>query len=140
KEALPESSFTTINIKTAPVESYSNSGEIKAIGILFSENETTASSKTGGIVRKTFVREGNFVTKGQKLATVDLTEIDAQIYQAKQAVEKAERDVQRVANLHSDSVATLEQVENSKTALEVARKSLEIGEFNRNNADAVAPI
>ena len=45
------------------------------------------------------------------------------------------RDLQRVTNLHADSVATLEQVQNAGTALEVARQNQTIAQFNQQYSE-----
>jgi multidrug efflux pump subunit AcrA (membrane-fusion protein) len=61
-----------------------------------------------------------------------MTEIDAQVQQAQLGFEKAQRDYQRTLNLHNDSVATLEQLQNSKTALDMARQQLSTAQFNKS--------
>ncbi|MGI9544769.1 MAG: efflux RND transporter periplasmic adaptor subunit, partial [Cyclobacteriaceae bacterium] len=77
--------------------------------------------------------------QGQLLGTLNLAEINAQVTQSKQAVDKAQRDLRRAQNLYEDTVVTLEQVENSQTAFEVARAGLRIARFNQNYARIVAP-
>ncbi|HWB93522.1 MAG TPA: efflux RND transporter periplasmic adaptor subunit, partial [Puia sp.] len=74
------------------------------------------------------------VTAGQLLATLDLTEIDAQVQQALQNLDKARRDENRIKNLYLDTVATLEQVQNIHTQLTVATEALRIATFNRQYA------
>jgi RND family efflux transporter MFP subunit len=59
--------------------------------------------------------------------------------QAKEAYSKAERDYARVENLYKDSVVTLEQLQNTRTALEVAKSKLSIAEFNLNHSTIIAP-
>ena len=62
---------------------------------------------------------------------MNLTEINAQVQQATESVNKSERDLKRITNLYRDSVATLEQVQNLTTALSVAKQSLEIASYNQ---------
>ncbi|MFC2081538.1 efflux RND transporter periplasmic adaptor subunit, partial [Bacteroidota bacterium] len=52
---------------------------------------------------------------------------------------KAERDHKRAENLYRDSVATLEQFENARTALEVARANNKIARFNLQYSVIHAP-
>ncbi|MBY0434008.1 MAG: efflux RND transporter periplasmic adaptor subunit [Cyclobacteriaceae bacterium] len=108
---------------------------ISASGQLTTDDETYLSFKTGGVVQSLRVREGDAVRKGQVLATLDLTEINAQVAQAQLALEKAQRDFNRVERLHRDSVATLEQFQNSRTGYEVARKQFEAAQFNRQYSE-----
>lgn len=127
-------------VKMEPVLHEVASTSLKSLGIVISKTEAKPSFKTGGIIDKTFFNEGDVVKKDQLLATLILSEIDAKVTQAAEGVSKAERDLQRAQNLHADSVATLEQVQNATTALAVARQNLEIAEFNRKYSEVRAPI
>ncbi|MCW5911788.1 MAG: efflux RND transporter periplasmic adaptor subunit [Cyclobacteriaceae bacterium] len=104
---------------------------IQTAGVFTTDDETFLSFKTGGIIEKIFVKEGDPVHSGQVLATLNPTEINAQVAQAELAFEKATRDFNRVQNLYKDSVATLEQFQNARTGLEVAGQQLESAKFNR---------
>ncbi|WP_276372142.1 efflux RND transporter periplasmic adaptor subunit [Chryseolinea sp. H1M3-3] len=105
---------------------------IKASGQLTTNDETILGFKTSGIVNSILVKEGDFVKKGQLLATLDLREIDAHVAQARFGYEKAQRDFDRVKNLYQDSVATLEQLQDAETGLAVAKEQLAAAGFNRN--------
>ena len=112
---------------------------IKASGQLTTDDETVLAFKTSGIVKSILVNEGDLVKKGQLLATLDLREVDGHVAQARHSFEKAQRDYNRVQNLFKDSVATLEQLENSETALAVAKEQLDIAEFNKGFSSIYAP-
>lgn len=112
---------------------------IHSSGILASEEEIKLSFKTGGIIDKISVREGESVKKRELLASLDLSEISAGAAMAESAYEKAFRDYTRAKNLYADTVATLEQYENSATALNVARSNLEIARFNLRHSSIKAP-
>ncbi|MES2796746.1 MAG: efflux RND transporter periplasmic adaptor subunit [Bacteroidota bacterium] len=118
----------------------SNSIEpIEASGLVASIDEARLSFKTGGIIEKIYVKEGQKVSKGQLLATLNLTEINSTVQQATESVKKAERDLQRITNLYADSVSTLEQVQNLTTVLSVAKQNLQIALYNRNYSTIHAP-
>jgi membrane fusion protein, multidrug efflux system len=127
-------------VKTADVQVGSASSSIRSLGTIVSKTVAKPAFKTGGVVDRTFFREGDLVREGQLLATLLMTEIEAQVNQAREGVRKAERDLERVSNLYTDSVATLEQQQNAGTALELARQSLEIAEFNQKHSEVRAPI
>jgi RND family efflux transporter MFP subunit len=127
-------------VKTVPVERYAESAHITALGIVLSESEAKPSFKTGGVISKTFVKEGDIVRKGQLLATLLMDEIDAQVLQAEEGLIKAERDRNRVSNLYADSVATLEQYQNATTGYEMARRNADIARFNRAYSEVRSPI
>ena len=130
---VQESHEVAVNLYT--VESKQIAQPVYASGLLFSETEAVLSFKIGGILQQIFVKEGDRVKKGQLLARLDLTEINAQVTQAQNAVEKAERDLARVKNLYTDGAATLENVQDLTTALNVAREGLHIAEFNQRFAE-----
>lgn len=112
---------------------------VHSSGILLSSEEMKLSFKTGGIISRIPVREGDRVKKGQTLASLNLSEINAQVNLAKNGYEKALRDYNRANNLYTDSVATLEQLQNATTALNVAKSNLEIAQFNLSHSTIIAP-
>ena len=120
----------TIYIKTVPVSLTEVSIPVVSSGIITSEKEARLSFKTGGIITRLLVNEGEKVTKGQLLGSLDLTEINAQADQAKNGFEKAKRDYDRVSSLYKDNSATLEQFQNAKTGLDVAEQTFKIAQFN----------
>ncbi|MEB2778342.1 efflux RND transporter periplasmic adaptor subunit [Algoriphagus sp. D3-2-R+10] len=122
-----------VNLYT--VESKQMTQPVYASGLLFSETEAVLSFKIGGIIQEIFVEEGDAVKKGQLLARLDLTEINAQVIQAQNGVGKAERDLSRVTNLYADSVATLENLQDLTTVLNVTKEGLRIAEFNQKFAE-----
>jgi membrane fusion protein, multidrug efflux system len=128
-----------IPVKLVPVSQQTNSTVIHASGLVGTENEAKLSFKIGGIIDNILVKEGQAVKKGQLLATLKSTEISAQVRQVQLAVEKAQRDYDRVSNLYKDSVATLEQLQNAKTGADIARQNLQQVAFNQQYANIYAP-
>jgi RND family efflux transporter MFP subunit len=108
---------------------------IQASGVFTTEDETYLGFKIGGVVQHVFVKEGDAVQAGQLLASLNLTEIKAQVQQAQIMLEKAQRDHARAKNLYRDSVATLEQYQNAKTGLEIAQQAYNAGSFNQSFAE-----
>ncbi|HEV7347636.1 efflux RND transporter periplasmic adaptor subunit [Telluribacter sp.] len=136
--ALPEEG--TIPVQLATVETAVRTEPIFVSGTLASEEEARLSFKIGGIVSRIYVREGQAVRKGQLLAVLDLTEINAQVSQAQYATEKAERDMKRVQNMLRDTAATLEQMQNSVTGYDLAQQNLKIARFNQAYAQIISPL
>lgn len=119
-----------IPVKVMELQSSNIKRVINASGQFTTEDETMLSFKTGGIINKIYVKEGEQIQKGQLLATLDLTEINAQVNQAQIGFEKAQRDFKRVENLYRDSVASIEQFQNAKSALDFAQQQLNAAKFN----------
>ena len=112
---------------------------LESSGILASKAEMNLSFKTGGIIAGIYADEGQVVKKGQLLAKLNLAEINAAVVQAQATLDKATRDYERINNLFQDSVATLEQRQDTRTALEVAQANLQVAEFNRQYSVIYAP-
>lgn len=134
KKPAEQTDDTSIPIKLSKVESVVRSEPVIASGLVSSSEEAKLSFKVGGIIEKLYVDEGQAVRKGQLLATLNLTEINAQVNQAQFANEKAERDLNRVKALYADTAATLEQLQNATTGHDVAQQNLTIARFNQNYA------
>ena len=140
KKIAPETVFSreAIPVKIMSLSESVNSNVINATGLLATENEAKYSFKIGGVINRIYVTEGQTFSKGQLLATLKLTEIDAGLAQAKLGFEKVQREYQRAVNLQKENVATLEQLQNSKTALDIARKQLESVAFNKQYSNIYA--
>lgn len=134
KQKKPFETADVIPIKTALVESLALNSDINASGLVTTENQGNYAFKIGGIVQQIYVEQGHFFKKGQLLASLDQTEISAGLLQTDLNVKKYERDYKRADNLYKDSVYTLEQVQNAKTGLDIARKQKEAVAFNARYA------
>jgi len=121
-----------IPVKVAPIAALEMPGHISATGLVSTEDEAKYAFKIGGVISHIFVEEGQFFKRGQLLATLNSTEIEAGLAQSNLGMEKAQRDYARAVNLYKDSVFTLEQLQNTKTALDVATKSREATAFNEH--------
>ncbi|MCC7246653.1 MAG: efflux RND transporter periplasmic adaptor subunit [Saprospiraceae bacterium] len=124
-----------IAVRVSPVTQRQVALPVIASGMLTSTAEQRLSFKIGGIIRKTYVDEGDMVRAGQLLAVLDKTEIDAQVAQAQQGLTKAERDLGRVEGLYRDSSATLELLQNATTGRDVAKETFRIATFNQQYAE-----
>jgi RND family efflux transporter MFP subunit len=127
-------------VRTAPVATADLGDVIHVTGVIQSDTEAKPAFKTGGVIAKTFAKEGDRVRKGQLLARLIMTEVEAQATQARYALEKATRDLTRAQNLYNDSIATLEQLQNATTAVDMAKKTLQIAEFNLAYSEVRSPI
>ncbi|MEJ1239477.1 efflux RND transporter periplasmic adaptor subunit [Chryseolinea sp. T2] len=136
--SIPKAS-ESVPVRTIELVSSSSQSIIKASGQFATDEEVVLGFKTSGIVSRVHVREGDAVKRGQLLATLDMTEINAVVAQARMNSEKAGRDFKRARNLYADSVATLEQFQNAETAVAVAERQLEAAEFNRSHSEIHAP-
>ena len=139
EQVVEEKIAEKIKVRTTKVIEKEMSIPVHTSGKLSSKTESKLSFKTGGIISGIFVDEGQTVKKGQVLAKLNLSEIQAQVNQARLGSDKAERDYKRTNNLYKDSVATLEQLQNVTTALNIAKSNVKIAEFNLQYSTIKAP-
>jgi RND family efflux transporter MFP subunit len=126
-------------VRVTPVTRKEISQTVHTSGILAPADEIKLSFKTGGIISRINTAEGQKVRQGSLLATLDLSEINSLVSQARNAYDKAIRDFRRAENLYRDSVATLEMKQNASTALEVSKSAMESAEFNLRHSSIYAP-
>lgn len=137
KKQLPAPKKTPVVL--APVVKQEISRPLHAYGHLASQKEAKLSFKTGGIIKKIWLAEGQPARAGQLLASLDLVEIESGVKQARSGFDKARRDLERVKNLYQDRVATLEQYQDVETAFQVAQSQLKAAEFNLRFSEIRAP-
>lgn len=135
----PQAAAPPIAVRVAPVHHQKVSKPIIATGVVAPKSEVKASFKVGGIVDRVTVRAGDTVRRGQLLAVLRSTEVDAVYDQVQHAAVKAERDLARVKSLFDSQAATREQLEDATTAADVARAQLRAAAFNREHAVISAP-
>lgn len=128
-----------VAVATVPVVYSDRALPVRVTGLLARVNEAELAFKIGGVVEVVAVRAGDRVKGGQELARLRLDEIDAQVAQAASVVAKAKRDLARVEKLAADRVATDENLQDARTALEVAAAQARIADFNRRYAVVRAP-
>jgi RND family efflux transporter MFP subunit len=112
---------------------------IQVHGVVANRDEMRLAFKVGGVIRRLSVDAGESVRRGQVLAEIDLTEIDAQLAQANELDAKAARDLERGERLYADQVLSLEQLQDLRTQRGVTAAQLQAARFNRGHAVITAP-
>lgn len=126
-------------VRIAAVKESTFTPGVTGTGTLGAKDELSLSFKVAGVIASVSVDAGDRVHRGQVLATLQRREIDAAVARAQSAEEKATRDVTRFERLYTDSVVTLVQLQDARTALSVARADLDATVFNQRYATIVAP-
>jgi multidrug efflux system membrane fusion protein len=139
KGKATEEAHPATPVRVAAATSGPAAPSIRTNGLLANKDEIRLAFKVGGVIRKLAVSEGERVRKGQRLAEIEQTEINAQVEQARQAHEKAKRDAARGERLYEDKVISLEQLQDLRTQAAMAEAALNSAEFNWNYAAIVAP-
>jgi membrane fusion protein, multidrug efflux system len=138
-EIVKSKESESVRVKVTSIMAEKISIPVHSTGLLSSSEEIKLSFKTGGIVAGIPVKEGEIVKRGEIIAFLNLSEIDAQVNLADIGYDKAVRDYTRAENLFADSVATLEQMQNASTALKASKSNLDIAMFNKLHSKITAP-
>jgi RND family efflux transporter MFP subunit len=126
-------------VSTIYIKKLYTSMPVLSSGRLSTRDEIKLSFKSGGVIESVYVREGENVMRGQLLVRLRQPEFKAAMTQAELGLDKATRDFERIKRLYQDSVATLEQYQNSLTALELARQNHQAVTFNLEQTEIRAP-
>lgn len=123
-----------VSVERGPLER-----PLRVGGVLKQKSELDLAFTTGGVLSVLFVDAGAHVRRGQVLAQLDATEVGAAARQAREAVAKAERDLERVKSLHATGALPLVELQNAETGAAVARAQLAAADFAARHAQIVAP-
>jgi RND family efflux transporter MFP subunit len=126
-------------VRAAVTTSGPSTPPIATTGIVTNKEETRLSFKVTGVIQRIAVQEGQPVKAGQRLAEIELTEIDAQVAQARLANEKAMRDAARGEKLAAERLISQQQLQDLSTQAQLARSQLQSVEFNRLHSVITAP-
>lgn len=139
QETKKEEVKTPMAVRTAVVSNQTFHETVSSSGMLTSKSEVKLAFKTGGMIKKSYVNEGQYVKAGQLLAELDLSEIEAQVNQAKIGYEKSKRDYERVEKLFKDEAATKTLLNDAKSGLDIATQTLTAAQFNQKLSKIYAP-
>jgi len=117
-----------VSVATAQTMPLDNT--LHAVGLLTPKDEARLAFKAGGVIDSITVEEGQAVKAGQTLAVLKQAEIGATQEQAREAADKARRDLARGRALLADGVTTEEAVQDLTTAYNVALAVQRGADFN----------
>jgi RND family efflux transporter MFP subunit len=139
KPVPPIVQVAPIPVRTAVVSMQSLQKIVYTSGLTNSSKEMNLSFKLGGLIEGIWAQEGASVHKGDTLAILDRTDIQARLVQARVAQQKAHRDFETIQALFADSAATRDQVLDAQTALYHTQAMLDIAVHSLDQMALVAP-
>ncbi|MDE1172399.1 MAG: efflux RND transporter periplasmic adaptor subunit [Parvibaculaceae bacterium] len=128
-----------IPVETALVAEAPWASDIEAAGTVKLKSEQTLSFKVSGLITHFYVDDGDAVARGQKLASLDLTEVNAQKSDAEARVVEAQRAFDRAEALQEKGFGTVAVTDAARRALMTARTSRDQINFNSGWAQIFAP-
>lgn len=134
----PTSANEVIPVKTIKIISKKYASPILSSGTISSEIETNLSFKTPGVIDQMKVEEGETIKKGQLLATINPTAVNAQLAAAKSSYEMAQHDFERIKKLYEEGAATKEELDQKKANLNSNLQQFNIAKFDQKYASIYA--
>lgn len=128
-----------VPVRVAPVARGPVERPVRAAGVVAARDERDLAFKVGGVVARVEVREGERVRRGQVLAALDATQVAAGARQAREALAKAERDLDRARTLRAADAVSPAALEDAETGARVARAAADAAEFEVRTATLVSP-
>ncbi len=149
-----EKEATGIPVRVAVVESADVRGTVSVSGDVRPWAEVTIFPEVAGMVEKIFVKEGQYVRKGDPIAEIDyektalaVRQLESNLHSAEIKIESLRRDYERMKRLFEQEVVAEKTLEDAKTALEAATYSaeslkaqIELVEIRLKDSRITAPI
>lgn len=157
KESSKARERQTATISTAVVQAGEFPDTFQAVGTVESRKEAVLSAKVMGAIQEYWVTEGERVTKGKILLTIDdadikarkreseqakaegvaaLKEVEAAIKEAEAARKNADINFERMRNLYSDQAVTKKELDDASTQRDVAAAKAEQAEARKKQVQA----
>lgn len=133
-EATPPASVEAVEVR-AP----SDGATLTATGPLERRREMTLSFRIPGVITSLGVDDGDVVSAGQVLASLDPAGVAAAEAQARVEVERARRDLARDQALFEKGFVSRQRLDDRRSALEAAKASASAAAFDRRWARLVSP-
>ena len=129
----------SIKVKTSVIKTTESSMSQAYSATIEEENGTALSFSVGGTIVKLVVNEGQSVSKGQLIATLDDTSLSNSYTSAKAGLDQAKDAYNRMKQLHdAGSLAEIKWIE-TETQLSQAEAAYEIARKNLNDTKLYAP-
>lgn len=119
-------------------------GDVKetlhALGTVEAEEQVKVTVEIAGIVRALPFEEGRLVRKGQTLAVLNDTELRAEARRAAALRDQARLTFERFEQLSREQIASREDRDNSRAALQVAEANLGLAQARLSKTRVLAPF
>lgn len=113
---------------------------VEVQGAVESDEVAFASSETGGRLTKVLPEEGQYVSRGELIAAVDLESLDMQKAELQTSLSLAKDLLERQQRLWDQKIGTEVQYLQAKNNVERLEKSLETLDFQLKKSSVFAPI
>jgi RND family efflux transporter MFP subunit len=127
------------SVEAANVDFGSTNTSLIASGILERRREMTLSFRIGGVLTDLSVDAGDVIAKGQILAAIDPTGVEARSRQVGADLERARRDLSRDQKLFDQGFVSRARLDDRASAVKSAQAAFDSAGFDRRWARLAAP-
>ncbi|MEY2884478.1 MAG: hypothetical protein RL490_2202 [Pseudomonadota bacterium] len=135
----PPASETAIPVTLATATGADGGSSLAISGTVRQKRETPLGFNTPGRIAAILVREGDVVARGQVLARLDPTSLDAAVVSARAEAARAEADYRRLEGLFAKGWVTAPRVETARATAAAARARVAQSGFDLGLATIHAP-
>lgn len=135
----PKAESRVFDVRVVPVGTKTAAVTLSAVGTVHLRRETSLAFTSPGRIARITVSEGDRVARGQVLAALDMTTVDAQLAAADAEQVRTAAELKRTAALLDKGWVTKARVDNARAAYQSAVATSRVRRFAANTARIVAP-
>lgn len=128
-----------ISVRLGQVQAADATQNVAGAGTLALRFETPLGFTSAGRIARILVQEGDVVQRGQLLALLDTTSVEADLSAANAEAARAEAELKRSTILLKDGWVTQPRVDSARAAAEAARAAVRARRFAAETARIIAP-
>jgi RND family efflux transporter MFP subunit len=128
-----------ISVRLGQVQAADSAQPVTGAGTLALRLETPLGFTSPGRIARILVQEGDVVRRGQLLAVLDTTSVEADLSAASAELVRAEAELKRSSTLLKDGWVTQPRVDSARASAEAARAAVRARRFASDTARIVAP-
>jgi RND family efflux transporter MFP subunit len=126
-------------VRITTVQSADTVPEIQGIGTAAWRRETPLGFTSGGQIARVFVNEGDRVRRGQLLAVLSTTPVEAELTAAMAEAQRASSDAERLRGLYRKGWVTKPRYETAQASAEASAAQVRARRFALDTAKVIAP-
>ena len=127
-------------IKAQDLKKENYSHTLSFSGIVKPFERVDTGFKISGRINRIYFDEGDFVQKGDKLATLEDDELSASLRQSEASYLKAKSAYERSVKLLDDGTISPSEIESAEAEYKIKKAALELSKVQLDNAAIFAPI
>ncbi|MDM7860930.1 efflux RND transporter periplasmic adaptor subunit [Alteromonas sp. ASW11-36] len=135
-----EEQVVAIPVEAQSVQLGDISSHYATTAVLEAKEEAFVVARASGIIDAIYVEEGDYVEKGQVLATLDAQRYELNLERARAELVGLEQELAKIKQVHQQNVVSDDVIDKLTAQYTAAKASLAIAELDLEEATITAPI